>query len=139
MVLSFEQVGTLMDEIADSFPQEFYEELNGSVLLLPEEKRDPDASDLYIMGAYCRDQLGRHIEIYYGSFAQLAEAEDWSESEWQEELWETLSHEFTHHLESLAGEWSLEDKDEAFMEHYWSRRNRTDTDSLDQGKPNQAP
>ncbi|MDF2838315.1 MAG: hypothetical protein K0S60_18 [Evtepia sp.] len=124
MVLSFEQVGTLMDEIADSFPEEFYEELNGSVLLLQEEKLDPDALDLYVMGAYCRDQIGRYIEIYYGSFAQLAQQEDWSEADWHQELWDTLSHEFTHHLESLAGEWSLEDKDEAFMEHYWSERNR---------------
>jgi hypothetical protein len=124
MVFNFDEVGTLMDEIADSFPEAFYERLNGSVLLLPDVKRDPEARDLSIMGAYIRDQLGRHIEIYYGSFVCLAKSENWSEEDWRQELWDTLAHEFTHHLESLAGEWSLEEKDEAFMEHYWSQKNR---------------
>lgn len=127
MVFSFDQVGTLMDEIADSFPEAFYEALNGSVLLLPDVKLDPQAPDLYLMGAYCCDQLGRHIELYYGSFAELAKEEAWSEDEWRKELWDTLSHEFTHHLESLAGEWGLEEKDEAFMANYWSHKNGAGT------------
>lgn len=124
MILSFEQAGELMDEIADSFPQEFYKELNGAVLLLPEAKHHPGAPDLNIMGTYCRDHLGRYIEIYYGSFAQLAEEEDWSQEEWRERLWSTLSHEFTHHLESLAGERALEEKDADFMVDYWANHSR---------------
>ena len=121
MVFSYEQAGDLMDEIADSFPQEFYRALNGSVLLLPEVKQDPNAEDLYIMGTYCCNEPGRSIEIYYGSFAQLAKLEAWTKDDWRKELWDTLSHELTHHLESLAGEQSLEKKDAEFMEHYWSR------------------
>lgn len=124
MVLSYEQVGDLMDEISDSFPEEFYKELNGSVLLLPEEKRHPHAPDLFVMGTYCRNQLGRYIEIYYGSFAQMAKVENWSEARWKDELWGTLSHEFTHHLESLAGERALEEKDDAFMARYWEHKKR---------------
>lgn len=124
MVFSFDEVGTLMDEIVDSFPEEFYRELNGSVLLLEDTKMDPEAPDLYVMGAYCHDPLVRYIEIYYGSFAELAKQEDWTEDDWHEELWTTLSHELTHHIESLAGEWTLEDKDDEFMEHYWAQRNR---------------
>ncbi len=124
MVISYEEAGRLMDEIADSFPQEFYDTLTSPVLLLPEVKYHPEASDLYVMGTYCHNALGRYIELYYGSFARMAQEEDWSMEDWEDELWGTLSHEFTHHLESMAGERSLEDKDEAFMEDYWEHRGR---------------
>ena len=38
MILSFEQAGDLLDEMAEEFPPEFYEELNGGISLLPEAK-----------------------------------------------------------------------------------------------------
>ena len=120
MVLSFEQVGSLLDEMAEEFPKEFYAELNGGILLLPEVKRDLDYPDdeLFIMGEFCSDQMGRYINIYYGSFAALAGEEDWTQEDWEDELWETLAHEFTHHIEGLAGERGLEIKDEEFMEQF---------------------
>ena len=34
----FEEVGTMLDEIAAELPQEFYKDLNGSIILLPEVK-----------------------------------------------------------------------------------------------------
>ena len=73
---------------------------------------------MYIMGEYCSDQMGRYINLYYGSFAVLAEEEDWTRRNWEEELYETLAHEFTHHIEGLAGERGLEIKDEAFLDRY---------------------
>ena len=73
---------------------------------------------MYIMGEYCNDQMGRYINLYYGSFAVLAEEEDWTRRNWEEELYETLAHEFTHHIEGLAGERGLEVKDEAFLDRY---------------------
>lgn len=125
-MLSFDRAGALLDEMAEEFPPEFYQELNGGVLLLPEAKPDPDfpQGELYIMGEYCHDQMGRYIKLYYGSFAALAQAEDWTAEDWEEELWETFSHEFTHHLEGLAGERGLELKDAAFMEEF--RRGQED-------------
>lgn len=122
MILSFEQVGEMMDEIADTFPQEFYKELNGAVLLIREEKHNPTAPELLILGTYCRDYLGRYIELYYGSFAAMAAGENWSERKWHKQLRDTLAHEFTHHLESLAGERALEIKDAEFMANYWAER-----------------
>lgn len=118
MLLTYEEALSILDDIADSFPEEFYQALNGAILLLPEANHHPDEPDLFTLGAYCHDLLGRRIELYYGSFAELAECEDWSERDWQEELRATLSHEFTHHWESLAGERGLEVKDELFMEQY---------------------
>ena len=124
MILTFDQVGELLDEMAEEFPQEFYQDLNGGVCLLPEAKPDPDfpEGEMYILGEYCNDMLGRYINLYYGSFAALAEQEGWTEEDWEEELWETFAHEFTHHVEGLAGERGLEIKDEAFLEEYRAQR-----------------
>ena len=122
MILSFDQVGDLLDEMAEEFPEEFYQDLNGGISLLPETVEDPAGEDLYIMGEYCNDMMGRYINLYYGSFAALAEQEGWTEEDWEEELWETFAHEFTHHMEGLAGERGLEIKDEAFLEEYRAQR-----------------
>lgn len=118
MILSFDQVGDLLDEMAEEFPEEFYQELNGGISLLPETVEDPAGEDLYIMGEYCNDMMGRYINLYYGSFAALAQQEDWTEEDWEDELYTTLAHEFTHHVEGLAGERGLEIKDELELEQY---------------------
>ena len=120
MILTFDQVGELLDEMAEEFPQEFYQDLNGGVCLLPEAKPDPDfpEGEMYILGEYCNDMMGRYINLYYGSFAALAQQEDWTEEDWEDELYTTLAHEFTHHVEGLAGERGLEIKDELELEQY---------------------
>ena len=123
-MLTYEEAGAVLDEVADMFPEEFYKDLNGSILFLPEVKRPREAPDLYIMGTYCRNQMGRYIEIYYGSFAGMAEAECGSRERWKRQLYKTVSHEFTHHWESLAGERALEDKDAEYMARYWARKAR---------------
>ena len=117
-MLTFDEVGALLDDMAEEFPPVFFNELNGGVCLLPEAKPDPEfpPGEMYILGEYCNDMMGRYINLYYGSFSALAEQEDWTREDWEDELWETFSHEFTHHMESLAGERGLEIKDEAFLE-----------------------
>ena len=122
MILSFDEAGDLLDQMAEEFPEEFYQELNGGISLLPEVREDPQGQDLYIMGEYCNDMMGKYINLYYGSFAALAETENWTEEDWEDELYTTLAHEFTHHIEGLAGERGLEIKDELQMEQY--RRER---------------
>ena len=122
MILSFDEVGELLDEMAEEVPEEFYQELNGGISLLPEAMEDPQGEELYIMGEYCNDMMGKYINLYYGSFAALAQQENWSEEDWEDELYTTLAHEFTHHIEGLAGERGLEIKDELEMEQY--RRER---------------
>ena len=122
MILSFDEVGNLLDEMAEEFPEEFYQELNGGISLLPEAVEDPQGEEIYIMGEYCNDMMGKYINLYYGSFAALAQQENWSEEDWEDELYTTLAHEFTHHIEGLAGERGLEIKDELELEQY--RRER---------------
>ena len=52
--------------------------------------------------------------LYYGSFAALLEEED--EEGWKDEIFATVAHEFTHHLEETAGLHALDDKDLEFLQ-----------------------
>ncbi len=114
MIWSFDEVGAYLDETAESFPPALFEELNGGINLLEDTVPDPDfpEGEMYILGEYCDDMLGRYINLYYGSFAALAEEETWDEETWKDELWVTLSHELTHHMEVRSGLHALDDRDE---------------------------
>lgn len=116
--MTFDQVGEFLDELADSFPAVLFEELNGGVNLLEETVEDPEfpPGEMYILGEYCDDLLGNYINLYYGSFAALAEREDWDEMIWREELQITLSHELTHHMENRSGLHGLDDRDAEELE-----------------------
>lgn len=113
MILTFDQAGELLDEMAEQFPAVLFEELNGGVNLLEEAVADPEfpEGEMYILGEYCDDCLGLYINLYYGSFAALAEQEDWDEQVWREELRTTLAHELTHHMENRSGLHALDDRD----------------------------
>jgi hypothetical protein len=121
-MISFDGAGDFLDEVADSLPQEFFRNLNGGIRLVPETKHHPvDPDGLLIMGEYQVDPVfGRSIVIYYGSvssgYAHL------SESGVKAELRRILLHEFTHHLESLAGERGLEIKDKVFLEQFLDKK-----------------
>lgn len=115
MEYTFDQVAEKLDEIAERFPPVFFEALNGGILLQEEEKQDPlfPKDEIYFMGEYVEDPyLGCFINLYYGSFLASARNENWSEDDWNRELYTTLAHEFTHHIESLANAHGLEDQDE---------------------------
>ncbi len=111
--MSFEQAADLLDQLAEPFPEALFDGLNGGVNVLEEAVPDPEfpAGEMYILGEYCDDLLGRYINLYYGSFAALAEKEGWTEEQWAEELRKTLSHELTHHMEARGGLHALDDKD----------------------------
>ena len=115
MILTIDQVNDVLDEMAEGFPEALFDQLNGGVNLL--EEALPDRSfpegEMYILGEYCDDLLGRYINLYYGSFAALAQREDWDREIWEEELYTTLSHELTHHMEGRGGLHALDDRDAA--------------------------
>jgi len=115
--MTFEEMENMLDEIACEIPKEFYRDLNGGILLLPDLKHHPESKqtgELFIMGEYHNDRkgyggLGRYITIYYGSFMRLYS--NITPERLRDELKKVLIHEFTHHLESLAGQRDLEIKD----------------------------
>ena len=105
---TFEEAAKMLDEAAESLPPEIFERLNGGVNLLPARKTDQNG--LLVMGTYNVNAMGRYVEIYYGSFRSLYR--DAPPEKWRRELTKTLKHELTHHVESLAGDRSLEKWDE---------------------------
>lgn len=120
MILSIDQVNDLLDSMAEQFPQALFAGLNGGVSLLEEAMPDPEfpEGELYIMGEYCEDVLGRYINLYYGSFAAMAAQEQWTEDDWSRELRLTFSHELTHHMESRGGLHALDDRDAEELEQF---------------------
>ena len=129
MVLSFEQAGDLLDELAESFPEALFDGLNGGVNLQEDAVPDQEfpKGQVYILGEYCNDLLGRYINLYYGSFAAMAENEDWTGEDWEQELRQTLSHELTHHMEGRSGLHALDDKDEAEMASWQDEYGESDS------------
>ena len=109
---------TLLREMVEEIPDEFFTGLQG-VHALPDVRLEPDFHEVYRMGEYLDPGpeaflgsgggLGRHVALYYGSFAKIAELDP--AFDWEAELWETLTHELRHHVESLAGDVSLIEDD----------------------------
>lgn len=125
-MVTIEEAGLMLDEIAQELPEEFYRQLNGGILLLPNAKAHPEArgdGDLFIMGEYTHSPtLGRYITIYFGSFERVYA--HLTPEAFKAQLKRVLVHEFTHHLENLAGDRSLEHKDARDMERYRTRKRR---------------
>ncbi len=115
MIPTYNQMGDWLEEIAQDFPEVFFENLDGGIQLEEKALPDPDfpPGEMYIMGEYVHDNLGRYILLYYGSFAALLSEED--EEGWKDEIFATMAHEFTHHLEETAGLHALDDKDLEFL------------------------
>lgn len=114
MVPTYNQMGDWLEEIVQEFPEAFFEDLDGGIQLEEKALPDPDfpPDEMYIMGEYVHDNLGRYILLYYGSFAALLSEED---EAWKDEIFATVAHEFTHHLEETAGLHALDDKDLEFL------------------------
>ena len=123
-MFTIEEVHDMLDEIAAKLPKEIFLDLNGGVSLLTETKKsDKDPSGgLYTLGEYRRDQMGRYIVIYYGSL--IAAYSNSTNKEMRKRLRDVLTHELTHHLESLAGERDLEIEDEIDLNNYINRREK---------------
>lgn len=112
--MTFREFRRLVQEMADEIPPEFMRGLQG-VHAIEEAREEPDYVDVWRLGEYLDPGpedflgsgggLGRHVALYYGSFREVARGDP--EFDWEEEIWETLTHELRHHVESLAGEDAL--------------------------------
>ena len=116
MIPTYQRMGDMLEEIAAQFPDAFFEELDGGIQLEERELPDPafPPGEMYVMGEYCHDLLGRYIVLYYGSFAAVLAEEN--EEIWLDEIFLTLAHEFTHHLEDTAMLHGLDDADAEFLQ-----------------------
>lgn len=67
--MSFDEFARLADRVVDEIPPRLCRDLNGGFVALPGEKRD---GELLVLGEYVwSGLLGRHVVLYYGSFAAL--------------------------------------------------------------------
>ncbi len=118
----------------DEIPSEYKEGIDG-IVVKREAEAHPEHDDYYTLGmcftepypsGYMGPDSTRSIlTIYYGSFHNLADrSPDFS---WEEELWETITHELRHHLEFLAEDDALEGLDYA-LEESFKRRQGEDFD-----------
>ena len=107
-MISYDEAGRVLDEAVDALPEEIFDKLNGGVNLLRQSRTDEHG--LLIMGTYNVNQMGRYVEIYYGSFRRKYPNASYEKC--RDELIRTLKHELTHHIESLALDRSLEKWDE---------------------------
>ena len=115
--MTYEMFKETVEEMVAEIPEEFMEGLQG-VHVLEHVKREEQYEDVVRLGEYLdpgpesflgTSGLGRHIALYYGSFRDIAAGEP--NFDWEEEIWETLTHELRHHVESLAGDVSLIEED----------------------------
>ncbi len=92
-------------------------------------RRHPSRPDVFTLGeclteSYPSDWGGPDttrswVVLYHGSFRKVARRDE--HFDWDEELWETLTHELRHHLESLADNDALGDVDYAVDENFKRR------------------
>ena len=118
-MIAMEEFLEMLDDIAGEIPREFFDELNGGIVLRPERKIHPQGigNDLFIMGEYHHSRnMGRFIYIYYGSYQELYSYMD--KEQLRERVKHTVLHEFTHHFESLAGQKDLEIQDAIQIAEY---------------------
>ena len=121
-MLTFEESQDALYELIDELPPEIFTELNCGVSLV----EDPlyDINGLLILGQYHVEPhgLGRYVTINYGS---LVAAHGYLSPEgFREQIKYVLHHELTHHLESLAGDRSLEMKDAQHIRELLTEKNR---------------
>jgi predicted Zn-dependent protease with MMP-like domain len=117
-------------EIFHGIPPKFREGVDG-VAVEYTTVEHPSLPGVYTLGEcrseYFPSEFGgagdvlSQVVLYYGSFLALsrAEEEEWS---WEDELWETVTHEVRHHLESLASEDALEELDYAEDQNFHRRQ-----------------
>jgi predicted Zn-dependent protease with MMP-like domain len=132
-MISLEEFEEITMEITETFPEAFFRELHGGVMVRSNSRLHPAAEDhdLFIMGEYhCDRYLGRFIVLYYGSFVTCFA--DYSREALHAQIRKVLLHEFRHHLESLAGERDLEVEDAVQIAEYKYRRQKQ-KDLTDEG------
>lgn len=121
--MTIEEMQEYLDELEKNLPLEILNELNGGIILVDDIKMHPQSisNDLFILGEYHHEArgLGRYVIIYYGSIMRVHG--HLSREKQMEKVKAVLYHELFHHLESQAGERSLEVQDAIDIARYKDR------------------
>lgn len=123
--MRFKEFERAAREAYQEIPEAYKEGIDGLVVSR-EAPPHPTIPDIYTLGEcvtedYASDWGGpettrSQVVLYWGSFRNLSALDE--AFDWEAELWETLTHELRHHLESLARESGLEGVDYAIDETF---------------------
>lgn len=123
--MRFQEFERLAWEYWEEIPDEYKSGVDGMVVTR-DSLPHPTLADIYTLGECLTenypsdyggpDTIRSVLLLYHGSFARLAGLEP--SFDWNDELWETLTHELQHHLESLAAEDALTEMDYAADENF---------------------
>ncbi len=123
--MTFEEFEETAHRMWAEIPEMYKEGIDG-IVVKAEVEAHPDHDDYYTLGMcftepYPSGYMGpdstrSFVALYHGSFERLAERHP--DFPWEEELWETLTHELRHHLEFLAEDDDLEGLDYAMEETF---------------------
>ena len=123
--MTFDEFSRLAQEAFQSVPEAYRGGVEG-VTTVEAVETHPELPSVLTMGecltqAFNSEWQGpettrSRVVLYYGSFRRMAE--DQPDFDWEGELWDTLTHELQHHLESLADEDALEAMDYAVDESF---------------------
>ena len=117
--MTYERFRATVESMIDDIPDVFLQELQG-VHALRDVKREDGYQDVWRMGEYLDpgpdDFLGgqRRPRPSRRAVLRLVPAHRVRAIptfDWEEEIWETLTHELQHHVESLAGDGRLIEQD----------------------------
>ena len=109
----------------ERIPPEYKHGVDGLVIERAAQPH-PELPDVYTLGECVTenypsefggpDTIRSAVVLYYGSFFRLSRED--AAFDWEQELWDTLTHELQHHLESLATDDALVDMDYAADENF---------------------
>jgi hypothetical protein len=119
--MELDEFSAYVTEILDNeIPPILLEGLNLGVIVSPKLERSKDESQFIIMGVYVQSSLGKQIILYYGSFLYFFEKR--SKKAWKRKILSTTKHELIHHIEALAGQKDLANKEK--YEKYLRQRKK---------------
>lgn len=123
--MRFNEFEALAWEQWERVPETYKGGVDG-LIIERDAKPHPDFDEIYTLGECATesfpspyggpDTVRSAVVLYYGSFLRLSRLD--AAFDWEEELWETITHELKHHLEALAVEDALEDFDYAVDENF---------------------
>ena len=127
--MTYQEFETLITRLTDAIPRDYLQGV-AAISVSPRAVPHRESPGVFTLGECVPlpmvtvDEGGDESEssrivLYHGSFAALAQLDD--RFDWEEEAWETLTHELRHHLEWRAGAYDLETYDRAAEQNFARR------------------
>jgi len=122
--MRFSDFESMIRRLSQEVPASFFEGV-AEISVSPRTVPHPTRPEIYTLGECIPIPAGEsaashetqsRIVLYHGSFLALSKTQD--DFDWQEEAWETLTHELRHHLEWRARAPDLENFDWAVEQNF---------------------